>query len=517
MLPCPGEEIGEKLEKTLIIRDRTLKNGFTPVPNVILESKSLSLGAKVLYALLLRYAWQNSEAFPGQGRLAESTGCTERTIRTYLTELKNAGLISWKRRGLTKTNIYYINDLKEFLDRKSTSGQEGKKPERNNNTLPDRKSRSAQNRKRVSDKEYPDQKDTDQEDTDQNMSLDSNPSLRSELESKLRTPNSSLLDDLEGIDVPDELFEDDGLAPDNETETSGSYQADLDLSKAPEREKTYQPNTDACDEIETPCYDKSFNKAPGRRTDHSRSRAAAGCGKDKPFPGAENNNNNSYPDNDIPGELEPSEPDVNLKKSPGRDDLPVVEAASAEKENDNHSPGADTTHCSVGTSVDNPSAASCSSGEEGAGPGVTPRLGTSLTAGDIIAMLGDSLREVMRPPAKAYAIAGRLYNLYDFPAAESAINTLKNSMKNGNKIRNPVPYLMKVAREKKAEFETESKPDEDEQPKLFSRQYPDEDKKRLEEVKKIYAERERNRNEYLSLRRKAPKPVAGFASLGDGV
>jgi len=37
------------------------------------------------------FAWQDKETFPGQARLAQAAGCTERTVRTYLNELKEAG------------------------------------------------------------------------------------------------------------------------------------------------------------------------------------------------------------------------------------------------------------------------------------------------------------------------------------------------------------------------------------------------------------------------------------------
>jgi predicted transcriptional regulator len=81
-----------KPEKTLIIHDKTLKDGFTLIPNVVLESEILSPGAKIVYILLLS-ALQNGEVFPTYERLAESIGCTEKTVYKYLTELKNAGLI----------------------------------------------------------------------------------------------------------------------------------------------------------------------------------------------------------------------------------------------------------------------------------------------------------------------------------------------------------------------------------------------------------------------------------------
>ncbi len=69
------------------------------------------MAAKCLYAILLAFAWQEDECFPGQERLAEAAGCTDRTVRKYLEELKEFGMVSWVQRGLNQTNIYYIHDL----------------------------------------------------------------------------------------------------------------------------------------------------------------------------------------------------------------------------------------------------------------------------------------------------------------------------------------------------------------------------------------------------------------------
>ncbi|OPX87271.1 MAG: hypothetical protein A4E53_02543 [Pelotomaculum sp. PtaB.Bin104] len=136
-------------EKTLVILDPVLKKGFTSVPNSVLTAPELSLPAKSIYAILLMFAWQEDECFPGQERLAEVANCTDRTIRKYLDELREFNLISWVQRGLNQTNIYYIHDTSKIKrleplshkDRKERSG-------------PDRKGFSGQDRKELSDKEY---------------------------------------------------------------------------------------------------------------------------------------------------------------------------------------------------------------------------------------------------------------------------------------------------------------------------------------------------------------------------
>lgn len=139
-----------------------------------------------------------------------------------------------------------------------------------------------------------------------------------------------------------------------------------------------------------------------------------------------------------------------------------------------------------------------------------------ITNRDLITMLGDTLREAWDgPPGKAYAIAGRMYYLYDYPAAEASINNFCRQVKNGFKPKNPIAYLMKVAREKKKEFESEyevSQPEEELE--YFSIQYPEEHKKRVAEAKRVSAEHERYLKDYRDfLINKAP-PIPGFITPG---
>jgi hypothetical protein len=98
-------------EKTLIVKGADLftTKGFTAVPNFILKSKALSVGAKLTYAMLLQYAREENECFPGQDRLAEDLGSTDRSVRTWLKELKAARLVTSKQRGQGKSNIYTVH------------------------------------------------------------------------------------------------------------------------------------------------------------------------------------------------------------------------------------------------------------------------------------------------------------------------------------------------------------------------------------------------------------------------
>ena len=112
-----ARHIGEALrERNIVLKgaDPVTAHGFTQVPNHILRSDTISPGAKLTFAMLLSYAWQNDYCFPGQERLAADMGVTDRSVRTYLKELEESAFLEIKRRGLGKTNLYII-----FLKRKN--------------------------------------------------------------------------------------------------------------------------------------------------------------------------------------------------------------------------------------------------------------------------------------------------------------------------------------------------------------------------------------------------------------
>ena len=94
--------IGEILDRNIILRgaDVLTAKGFTQVPNHVLVSARLSPGAKLTYAMLLKYAWQNDYCFPGQERLAKDMGVTDRSVRTYLQELGGQALRDHQTAGL---------------------------------------------------------------------------------------------------------------------------------------------------------------------------------------------------------------------------------------------------------------------------------------------------------------------------------------------------------------------------------------------------------------------------------
>ena len=97
---------------TLILEDKSLKYGFVQLPKQLLYARNLSRDAKILYAILLGYAWQEDRCFPGYRRLCFDMQASENMVRKYMRELEAVGLLSQKRRGLGKTNIYTLHDLR---------------------------------------------------------------------------------------------------------------------------------------------------------------------------------------------------------------------------------------------------------------------------------------------------------------------------------------------------------------------------------------------------------------------
>ena len=119
-----GVYIGEILkERNIILKgaDAISQRGFTQVPNSALETTILSPGAKLTYAMLLKYAWQNDYCFPGQERLAKDMGAGKRSVVRFIQELERAEFIAIKRRGQGKPNLYELN-------LKATGRQRTKRP-----------------------------------------------------------------------------------------------------------------------------------------------------------------------------------------------------------------------------------------------------------------------------------------------------------------------------------------------------------------------------------------------------
>lgn len=108
------------IERNIILRgaDPFTQRGFTQVPNHLLESAAISPGAKLVYAMLLKYAWYNDYCFPGQDTVAKDMGVSRQTVNTHIKELATKGLIAVKRQGQGRPNVYELFLTARKLSRK---------------------------------------------------------------------------------------------------------------------------------------------------------------------------------------------------------------------------------------------------------------------------------------------------------------------------------------------------------------------------------------------------------------
>ena len=88
--------------------DPVAAGGFTQLPNCVLNDKTISLSAKVIYAKLPSYAWHNHSVYPGQETMAEEIGAGKRTVVRAVAELEKAGYLEVQRRGQGLTNKYVL-------------------------------------------------------------------------------------------------------------------------------------------------------------------------------------------------------------------------------------------------------------------------------------------------------------------------------------------------------------------------------------------------------------------------
>ena len=102
------KQFQERQNITLKNFDPVSAHGFTQVPNFLLKDPQLSANAKVVYSMLLSYAWNNDRVFPGQDRMGDDLGMSTPTVSRAIHELEENDLLEIERRGQGKTNIYVL-------------------------------------------------------------------------------------------------------------------------------------------------------------------------------------------------------------------------------------------------------------------------------------------------------------------------------------------------------------------------------------------------------------------------
>jgi len=97
----------------VIIQSEMLRAGFAAMPYLVMRDKTLSIGARMTYAFLLMYAWQEGSCFAGQEKLAEDMGVSRAQIQRYIYELRDTNYIEVERKDKRYNNTYVILDRKK--------------------------------------------------------------------------------------------------------------------------------------------------------------------------------------------------------------------------------------------------------------------------------------------------------------------------------------------------------------------------------------------------------------------
>jgi hypothetical protein len=105
-------ELARKRVERIVVENELLRAGFAAFPYLIMRDMNLSVGARLTYAFLLMYAWQEGSCFTKQASLAETMGVSTRHLQRYLYELREADYIRITREDRRFNNTYILLDKK---------------------------------------------------------------------------------------------------------------------------------------------------------------------------------------------------------------------------------------------------------------------------------------------------------------------------------------------------------------------------------------------------------------------
>ena len=104
-----GPALKQRLDH-IIFENRMMQAGFAAFPYQVMKDKALSTGARLAYAFLLMYGWQEGSSFAGQEKMAEDMGISRAQVQRYLYELRDAGYIRVERQDKRFNNTYTVLD-----------------------------------------------------------------------------------------------------------------------------------------------------------------------------------------------------------------------------------------------------------------------------------------------------------------------------------------------------------------------------------------------------------------------
>jgi len=109
------EQIGKLVKRRvehILVENEMLRAGFAAFPYLVMRDKRLSAGARLAYAFLLMYAWQEGSCFTSQKKMGAAMGVSDRHLRRFLSELKAADYIRIERKDKRFNNTYILLDKK---------------------------------------------------------------------------------------------------------------------------------------------------------------------------------------------------------------------------------------------------------------------------------------------------------------------------------------------------------------------------------------------------------------------
>lgn len=95
------------------------------LPQFILE-KNISLGAKVMYAILCDYAGKNDHCWPSQETLSRRLSCSITSVKKYLGELVNEKLVAVKKENYRSCVYYLLKPQSSSLSQISSLSEENR-------------------------------------------------------------------------------------------------------------------------------------------------------------------------------------------------------------------------------------------------------------------------------------------------------------------------------------------------------------------------------------------------------
>ena len=104
-----GPALKQRLDH-IIFENRMMQAGFAAFPYQVMKDKALSTGARLSYAFLLMYGWQEGSSFAGQEKMAEEMGISRAQVQRYLYELRDVGYIRVERQDKRFNNTYTVLD-----------------------------------------------------------------------------------------------------------------------------------------------------------------------------------------------------------------------------------------------------------------------------------------------------------------------------------------------------------------------------------------------------------------------